>query len=120
MNRKERMLNAYRGKKNDRFAVAPELRSYYPAKPMKAKMVEFEREILFRESLQYAFNYFQCEGCESVFSDVMRDECKVKSDFVRIGEGRYRETTITEYNGRTYTDSRIYSDEEPSWEEKPS
>ena len=47
MNRKERMLNAYRGKKSDRFAVVPELRSYYPAKPMKAKMVEFEREILF-------------------------------------------------------------------------
>ena len=83
-------IDAYRGKKNDRFAVAPELRSYYPAKPMKAKMVEFEREILFRESLQYVFNYFQCEGCESVFSDVMRDDGKVKSDFVRIGEGWHR------------------------------
>ena len=118
MNRKERMLNAYRGKKNDRFAVAPELWSYYPAKLMKAKMVEFEREIPFWKSLQYAFNYFQCEGWGSVFPDVKRDDCKVKSDFVRIGEGRYRETTITEYNGRTYTDSRIYSDEEPSWEEK--
>ena len=90
MNRKERMLNAYRGKKNDRFAVAPELWSYYPAKLMKAKMVEFEREIPFWKSLQYAFNYFQCEGWGSVFSDVMRDDCKVKSDFVRIGEGWHR------------------------------
>ena len=91
MNRKERMLNAYRGIKNDRFPVAPELWSYYPAKLLKVSMIEFEREIPFWKALQYSFNYFDCEGWGTVFPEVIRDDSEVKTELKRIGESSYRE-----------------------------
>jgi len=65
---KQRMLNAYRGIRNDRVAVAPEFWNYYPAKVLGVDMIEFSREVPFHLALKTTFEMFECEGWGVMFA----------------------------------------------------
>ena len=62
MNGKQRMLNAYRGVRSDRAAIAPEFWYYYPAKLLGVDMIEFQRATPFHLALKTTFEKFGCEG----------------------------------------------------------
>ena len=58
---KARMLAAYRGRKLDRVAVAPEFWYYLPARLLGLDMIEFSR-VPFWQALQQTFRHYDCEG----------------------------------------------------------
>ena len=115
---KQRMLNAYRGLFSDRTPVAPEFWYYFPARVLGVSMMEFERELPFWQSLQTVFRKYGTEGWGAAFPDVVHADLSKRSTLARISEGRYRETTETDFRGRLFTTTKIYDAHEPCWVEK--
>jgi hypothetical protein len=118
MTPKQRMLNAYRGLFSDRTPVAPEFWYYYPAKILGVGMMEFERELPFWQSLQTVFRKYGTEGWGAAFPDVGNADLSKRIRLDRISEGRYRESTETDFRGRHFTTTKIFDSHEPSWVER--
>lgn len=115
---KQRMLAAYRGEKSDRTPVAPEFWYYYPAKVLGLKMVEFEREAPFWQSLQKTFVKYGCEGWGAVFPEVRAEGVRTKTTFRETGNGTYLETVVKTFRGEELIQQKEFSDKEPSWLKK--
>ena len=75
---KQRMLNAYRGIKNDRIAIAPEFWYYYPARLLGVDMIEFELEEPLYQALKTTFEKFNCEGWGVVFAPVPNEKVTIE------------------------------------------
>lgn len=113
---KQRMLNAYRGLRNDRPAVAPELWYYYPAKLLGVDMIAFQREVPFHAALKTAFERFGCEGWGIAFAGIPNDRVSAESRETWV-EGRETlevRTTLRTPQG-TLTSAERFNREEPSW-----
>ncbi len=110
---KQRMLNAYRGPQNDRFAVAPEFWCYYPAKVLDVPMIEFEREIPFWKSLKSVFERYDCEGW-GIFIPSFQNE-NLETNVVLNG---YEETTSYDYCGKHFEVKKMYDQAESCWQTK--
>jgi hypothetical protein len=115
---KKRMLNAYRGIFSDRYPVAPEFWYYFPAKILKLRMVEFEREVPFWQGLQQVFKRYECEGWGAAFPEVIRDSVKKSSRFIKIDNDNYREEINYSHNGNDFSTITAYNATEPSWKIK--
>ena len=76
------MLNAYRGRPNDRVAVAPEFWYYYPAKVLGVNMLEFSRDVPFHMALRTTFETFNCEGWGVAFCSPPNPDVTTKTDEV--------------------------------------
>ena len=109
-NAKQRMLNAYKGIKSDRFPVAPEFWYYYPAKVLNVPMIEFEREIPFWQSLKTTFEKYNCEGWGIAFPQIVNQNTDTKTSLVG-----YLETTTYNHKGNIFETKKMYDKEEPSW-----
>lgn len=115
---KQRMLNAYRGIPSDRIPVAPEFWYYYPAKVLGVPMVQYERDIPLWQALQVVFKKYACEGWGAVFPNIRFARGQTGTQFEKVGEDRFTETTTTEFRGKQYTTIKRFSSKEPSWEQK--
>ncbi len=116
---KQRMLNAYRGRFSDRYAVAPEFWYYYPAKVLGVDMIQFEREIPLWKALQTTFVKYQTEGWGIAWADSQNPHVEGTSSFDLIpGSSQYRLKNTLKIRGREFTSSRIYDKIEPSWSEE--
>jgi hypothetical protein len=111
---KERMLNAYRGVSSDRSPVAPEFWYYYPAKLLGVDMIAFEREVPFWSALKTAFEHWSCEGWGAAFAGRQIDGVRTLRSERREEPGRFRETTVREYRGRSFVSETIFDRDEPS------
>jgi hypothetical protein len=116
---KGRMLDAYRGAPRERFPVAPEFWTYYPAKLLGVDMVEFEREVPFWEALQKTFAAFGCEGWGAAFAEPRIEGARSSTRDEALGEGRFREIKTVEWRGSVFESSRVFSADEPSSAERP-
>lgn len=113
------MLNAYRGRFPDRYAVAPEFWYYYPAKVLGVDMIQFEREIPLWKALQTTFLKYQTEGWGIAWADSHNPHLQNTSSFDRIpNSDQYRLKNTLTINGKEFTSSRIYDKVEPSWSEE--
>lgn len=109
------MLNAYRGVKNDRAAVAPEFWYYYPAKVLGVDMIEFQRQVPFHEALKVTFEKHKCEGWGAAFAQVPNDLVKSKPEERWIDDNTLDvRTTIITPKGELMSKAR-YSRLQPSW-----
>jgi hypothetical protein len=116
---KERLLDAYRGIPGDRFPVAPEFWTYYPAKVLGIDMVRFELEVPFWQALRTTFLRYGCEGWGAAFVEPEIEGRKVSKRTEAIGGRRYRETTRTEWRGSEFLSTRLLDPAEPAAAEKP-
>lgn len=112
---KKRMLNAYRGEFSDRYPVAPEFWSYYPAKLLGVDMVEFEREVPMWEALQKTFVHYGTEGWGVAGAGQTIPDQTVESSFEKTGEGQYVSKTQMKYRDKVFSTARAYDKFEPSW-----
>ena len=112
---KQRMLNAYRGIKNDRIAIAPEFWYYYPAKLLGVDMIEFELEVSLHEALKYTFEKFECEGWGIVFAEVPNEKVTVKTKEKQLEDGKLEIRKVFETSLGKLETAQIYSKENPSW-----
>jgi hypothetical protein len=115
---KKRMLNAYKGIFSDRYPVAPEFWSLYPAKVLGVSMIEFEREIPFWESLQHIFRMHKTEGWGAAFPQVNNPDLDIKVELKKVKGTQYLETTNLRFKGIPFEKSKIYDENEPSWIKK--
>ena len=115
---KQRMLNAYRNIKNDVIPAAPEFWFFYPAKVLGVTMAEFQREIPHYQGLLQTFKKFDCEGWGIGFPKFLNDRVTKTSDYKSIGDGKYRDKQKIIAGGKEYTQSYIYSNDIPCWEEE--
>jgi hypothetical protein len=111
---KQRMLDAYRGTPRERFPVAPEFWTYFPAKLLGVDMVRFELEIPFWNALRETFLHYGCEGWGAAFAEPEIEGRRVTKSMAGLGEGRFRETTLSEWRGHSFTSTKIYDPSEPS------
>jgi hypothetical protein len=111
---KRRMLDAYRGIERERFPVAPEFWTYYPARLLGVDMVTFELEVPFWSALREAFVRYGCEGWGAAFAEPEIEGRRVTKRMEAIGGGRYRETTLSEWQGHRFESTRLYDPREPS------
>jgi len=114
---KQRMLNAYRGIFSDRYPVAPEFWSYYPAKVLGVDMITFEREVVLFKALQATFKKYNTEGwCDASPRTIRHNAPEKKiSALKKISSTQYRQTTEIRLHGRTFPRTRIFDINEPSW-----
>jgi hypothetical protein len=116
---KQRMLNAYRGRFSDRYAVAPEFWYYYPAKVLGVDMIQFEREIPLWKALQTTFTKYRTEGWGIAWAESRNPHAEGSSSFDRIpGSTQYRLRTTLKIEGKEFVNSRVYDQVEPSWSEE--
>jgi hypothetical protein len=108
------MLDAYRGVARERFPVAPEFWTYYPAKILGVDMVQFELEVPFWEALRETFVRYGCEGWGAAFAESEIEGRKVAKRMEAIGEGRFRETTLARWRGREFVSTKLYDPAEPA------
>lgn len=112
---KQRMLNAYRGIFSDRYPVAPEFWSYYPAKVLGVDMIQFEREVPHWQALQATFKKYGTDGWGIAAVDSQNPLIETTSSFDKIADHQYRETAVTRIGQNEFTSSRIFDLAEPSW-----
>jgi len=112
---RQRMLRAYRGQWSDAIPVAPEFWYYLPAKVLGVDMVTFEREVPLWRALQETFKRYGTEGWCITWPQRPNPAVERKSEFVRVGEGRYEERTTIRTRYGVLTSARQYDVAEPSW-----
>ncbi len=110
---RQRMLDAYRGVPSDRFPVAPEFWYYYPARLLGVDMIAFEREVPFWRALKTAFETWSCEGWGAAFAAVQNDAARTSRHETRLGEGRFRQTSVTRWRGQEFVSTSIFDREQP-------
>ena len=111
---KQRMLNAYRGLPNDRYAVAPEFWYYYPAKLLGVDMIEFERNVPFHLALKTTFEKFECEGWGIAFVNVPNENAASKESQTWAGDDLDVRSIIKTSHGNL-TSAMRYNRKEPCW-----
>ena len=112
---RQRMLMAYEGTWSDVRPVAPEFWYYFPAKVLGVDMVTFEREVPLWQALGETFRRYGTEGWGITWPDRPNPKATSKSQFKRIGEGRYEQTVVTETPHGTLTSRAQFDRCEPSW-----
>jgi len=112
---KQRMLNAYRGIKNDRIAIAPEFWYYYPAKLLGIDMIEFELEVPLYQALKTTFEKFNCEGWGIAFTPVPNEKVTIEKKDSWIDDDTLEIKEIINTPHGQLTSAKRYSRQEPSW-----
>lgn len=112
---KQRMLNAYRGVRNDVVAIAPELWYYYPAKLLGVDMIAFQREVPFHQALKTAFEHFGCEGWGVAFAGIPNDRVTGTSQEVWLDEDTLEVRATTHTPAGDLHSRQRYHRAEPSW-----
>lgn len=112
---KQRMLNAYRGIRNDRIAIAPEFWYYYPAKVIKVDMITFLREVPFHVALKKTFEKFKCEGWGTVSVDVANKNVQSKTRERWIDKDTLDVCTTIQTAIGQLTQTLRYHRQEPGW-----
>lgn len=115
---KQRMLNAYRGIFSDRYPVAPEFWSYYPAKLLGLTILEMEQTVPQWQALKYSFEKFQTEGWGAVGADIHHPDVSVRSSQRRVREDLYEWKTETKYGDTTFVSLSEHPVDEPAWATK--
>lgn len=111
---KQRMLDAYRGLPGDRFPVAPEFWTYYPARLLGVDMVQFELDVPFWDALRQTFTHYGCEGWGAAFAAPVIEGRKVSKRIDALEGGRYRETSTERWRGSSFVTTRLLSPLEPA------
>jgi len=109
------MLNAYRGKWNDRVAIAPELWYYYPAKLLGVDMIEFQRNVPFHQAIKHAFEHVGCEGWGVAFAKPPNPHISNTATETWREDGILLVRTTTRTPHGTLTSASCLSRDEPSW-----
>lgn len=112
---KQRMLNAYRGIKNDRIAIAPEFWYYYPAMLLGVDMMEFELKVPLYRALKHTFEHFDCEGWGIVFSEIPNKNVVVETKERKLDDGKLEIKKTYKTPKGDLTTAQIYCKENPSW-----
>ena len=112
---KQRMLNAYRGVRSDRLAVAPEFWCYYPARLMGVDMLRFQREVPFHLALKKAFETFDCEGWGVAGVSIPNPLVEWRSEEHWDSEGRLEVRHAARTPHGELTGRQLYPRDEPSW-----
>lgn len=118
MTHKQRMLNAYKNLPADVVPAAPEFWFFYPAKVMKYKLDDFQREIPLWKGLLECFRAFDCEGWGSVGPEILNEHVKVTSEYKTLDEQRSRDTQTITVGGKEFIRTSVYSKTQPFWPEK--
>lgn len=115
---KQRMLNAYRGIFSDRYPVAPEFWSYYPAKLLGLTILEMEQTMPQWQALKYSFEKFGTEGWGAIGADIHHPDVSVRSSQKRVREDLYEWRTETKYGDTTFVSLSEHPVDEPAWATK--
>lgn len=115
MTGKERMLNAYHGRVNDRVAIAPEFWYYYPAKVLGVDMLEFQREVPFHQALKTTFETFDCEGWGIAFAGAPNPDITHTGRETWLDDNTLETRTEIRTPVGTLTQAYRYSRDEPAW-----
>ncbi len=112
---RQRMLNAYRGRPNDRVAVAPEFWYYYPARLLGVDMIEFARDVPFHQALKTTFETFDCEGWGIVSGSIPNAGVTCDSAERRLDDDTFEVRTTTQTPLGELTSVQHVSRTEPGW-----
>jgi len=115
MTPKQRMLNAYRGAWSDRYPVAPEFWSYYPARILGVDMIQYGRDIPLWKGVLEAFRKHGTDGWCSVRPSCVNPDSTETSSMGKVSDTRFRETVTTRFRGTAFTTIRMYDVHQPPW-----
>ena len=109
------MLAAYRGRKLDRVAVAPEFWYYLPARLLGLNMIDFSRRVPFWQALKETFVHYGCEGWGAVSPAGPPGPFRSESDETQLDGGRIEVRSVTHTPAGDLVSRSLLDPVEPSW-----